>query len=163
MKYTGTRTASAEQQPDANDPRGFPHPGLRAKRGTPTKPADVWGVSSPGSVGFSEQQGAVHRSCAQVPGVLPAPALRRPRRSPAPALPALGADGQAARTRKESSCSPQSAVTSAAAAEARSPAAPRPSSRARGLRLPSRARPVATAAAVGPHGRHQHRTFWPRY
>lgn len=105
MKYTGTRTASAEQQPDANNPREFPHPGLGAKRGAPTKPGDVWGASSPGCW-LLEQQGAVHRSCAQVPGVLPAPALRRPSRSPAPALPAHDADGQAARTRKESSRSP---------------------------------------------------------
>lgn len=68
MKHTGTRTASAEQQPDANNPRGFPHPGLGAKRGAPIKPGDVWGASSPGSVGFSSNRarftGPVHRSLA---------------------------------------------------------------------------------------------------
>lgn len=110
--------------------------------------------STPGAGRAPQTLGATGRG-SQVLRTGPSPGSPEaaPSRPPFPSLPAHRPDGQAAQTRKESSRSYPGAVTSAAAAGARPPAAPRPSSRARGLRLPSRARPAGTEAAVGPVGR----------
>lgn len=115
--------------------------------------------STPGPGRARQTLGATGRG-SQVLRIGPSPGSPEaaPSHPPSPALPAHHADGQAAQTRKECSRSSPGAVTSAAAVGARPPAAPRPSSRARGLRLPSRARPAGTQAAVGRVGRLQHRT-----